>query len=323
MERKLNSLDSSDETLLERLKSKNEDFSPKQYILARFIAQNYEGLAYSSITELSFATSVSEPSITRFARLLGYRGFPGLQAAIRAQIGQAKSEHSLIQDFKQDFNHDFSQDFKHDFNREEAEGTQKVIDEIFALESKSIENTYRNLDPALLEQATDFLVKARKVVATAAGLNYFFAEYAASYLSIIRKDVAALTRFDIPDFAVFADLSDDDVVLAFSFPRYPTKMNAILKTLRSRNPNTKIIVISDSVLSPAAAYANCLLLTPQWTITFVDAYAAAMILVHTLLYSVFLKNGKDTARRVREYDKYVLDENLVKPEPEARGRSPR
>jgi DNA-binding MurR/RpiR family transcriptional regulator len=230
---------------------------------------------------------------------LGYRGFPDLQAAIRAQIGQAKPEYSLIQDF----------------NREEAEGTQKIIDEIFALESKSIEKTYRNLDPAVLEQATDFLVKAKKIVTTAAGLNYFFAEYAASYLSIIRKNVTALTRFDIPDFAVFADLTDDDVVLAFSFPRYPTKMNAILEILKSRNPNTKIIVITDSVLSPAAAYASCLLLTPQWTITFVDAYAAAMILVHTLMYSVFLKNGKETARRVQEYDKYVLGENLVKPGP--------
>jgi DNA-binding MurR/RpiR family transcriptional regulator len=295
MERKPDSFDSSEGLLLERLKSKAKDFSPKQYILARFIAQNYEELAYSGITELSFATSVSEPSITRFARLLGYRGFPDLQAAIRAQIGQAKPEHSFIQDF----------------NREEASGARKVIDEIFALESKSIEKTYRNLDPALLEQATNFLVKARKIVAAAAGLNYFFAEYAASYLSIIRKDVTALTRFDIPDFAVFADISDDDAVLAFSFPRYPTKMNAILKTLRSRNSNAKIIVITDSVLSPAAAYADCLLLTPQWTITFVDACAAAMILVHTLMYSVFLKNGKDTARRVREYDKYVLDEHLI------------
>jgi DNA-binding MurR/RpiR family transcriptional regulator len=287
--------DSTEGLLLDRLKSKNEDFSPKQYLLARFIAQNYEDLAYSSITELSFATSVSEPSITRFARLLGYKGFPDLQAAIRAQIDQSKPGYSLMQDF----------------GEEKAEGTQKVIDEIFSLESKSIEKTYRSLDPAVLEQATDLLVKAQKIVTTAAGLNYFLAEYAASYLSIIRKDIVDLTRFDIPDFATFADLSENDVILAFSFPRYPTRTNKILKILRNKNPKTKIIVISDSVLSPAAAYADCLLLTPQWTITFVDAYAAVMILIHTLMYSVFLKNGKDTAKRVQEYDKYVLDENLV------------
>ncbi|MDR1378092.1 MAG: MurR/RpiR family transcriptional regulator [Synergistaceae bacterium] len=288
-------LDVSEGLLLDRLKSKNKDFSPKQYILARFIAQNYADLAYSSITELSFATSVSEPSITRFARFLGYKGFPDLQTAIRAQIDRTKPGHSLIQDF----------------SREESEGTQKIIDEIFSLESKSIEKTYRTLDLKVLEQATNFLVKAKKIVTTAAGLNYFLAEYAASYLSIIRKNVVALTRLDIPDFATFIDLSENDVILAFSFPRYPTRTNEILETLRSRNPNTKIIVISDSVLSPAATYADCLILTPQWTITFVDAYAAAMILIHTLMYSVFLKNGKDTAKRVQEYDKYVLDENLV------------
>ena len=286
---------SPDGPLLERLKSQSEFFSPKQYILARFIAQNYADLEYSSITEISFATSVSEPSITRFARLLGYKGFPGLQEAIRAQIGE------------ENHGHDSSQSF----GKAGAEGVQKVIDEIFALEGKCIDKTYRNIDAAELERAADLLVKADRVVTVASGLNFFLAGYAASYLSIIRRNVVNVTRFDISDFAVFADLMENDAVLAFTFPRYPTRTAKILELLRKTSPKTKIIVISDSVLSPAATHADCLLLTPQWTITFIDAYAAPMTLVHALLYAVFLKNGKTAAKRVQKYDKYVLDEVLV------------
>ncbi|MDR2529203.1 MAG: MurR/RpiR family transcriptional regulator [Synergistaceae bacterium] len=281
--------------LLERLRSRSEFFSPKQYILARFIAQNYADLAYSSITELSFATSVSEPSVTRFARLLGYKGFPGLQEAIRAQIGEENHGHDSLQGVA----------------KAGAEGVRKVIGEIFALEGKCIDKTYRGLDAAALERAADLLAAAEKVIAVAGGLNHFLADYATSYLSIIRKNVIKLTRFDIPDFAAFADMTENDAVLAFSFPRYPTSTNKILEVLRKTSSKTKIIVMSDSVLSPAAAYADCLLLTPQWTITFIDAYAAPMILTHALLYAIFLKNGKIAAKRVQKYDRYVVDETLI------------
>jgi DNA-binding MurR/RpiR family transcriptional regulator len=282
-------------SLLERLRSQSDFCSPKQYILARFIAQNYADLAYSSITELSFATSVSEPSITRFARFLGYKGFPGLQEAIRAQIGEENHERDVFQGVA----------------KAGTEGIQKVIEEIFALEGKCIDKTYSKLDAAVLERAAGLLVAAEKVVVVAGGLNHFLADYAASYLSIIRQNVVKLTRFDIPDFAAFADLTENDAVLAFSFPRYPTSTNKILEILRKTSSKTKIIVISDSVLSPAAAYADCLLLTPQWTITFIDAYAAPMLLAHALLYAVFLKNGKTAAKRVQTYDRYVIDETLV------------
>lgn len=292
---KMDDLSSSAGSLLERLRSKSEQFSPKQYILARFVAQNYEDLAYSSITELSFATGVSEPSITRFARFLEYDGFPGLQRAIREQIDEERRTH----------------DFVPDLSHSGFEGMKKIVDEIFSLEGKSIEKTYKHIQLDVLEAATDCLVNADQIVSVAHGLNYFMADYAASYLGIIRKNVRKLTSLDIGDFPIVSDITDKTVILTFSFPRYSTRTNETLRLLRSHNPNSKIIGLTDSVLSPLGTYCDYLLMTPQWTTTFIDLYGAAMIMIHTLLYSVFLKNGKDTAKRVREYDNYVVDKGLV------------
>lgn len=282
-------------SLLARLQAKSEHFSPKQYVLARFVAQNYEDLTYSSITELSFATGVSEPSISRFARFLGYAGFPGLQRAIRAQLDEERRSH----------------DFVRDLSNSEFEGMKKIVDEIFSLEGKSIEKTYKNIQLDVLEKATDCLVNADRIISVAHGLNYFMADYAASYLSIIRKNVTKLASLDIGDFPTVSDLTDKSVVITFSFPRYSTRTNETLRILREHNRSMKIIGLTDGVLSPLGSYCDYLLMTPQWTTTFIDIYGAAMILIHTLLYTVFLKSGKDTAKRVREYDKYVIDNELV------------
>jgi DNA-binding MurR/RpiR family transcriptional regulator len=295
-------------SLIDLLEAKNEIFSPKQYILARFIAQNYTDLAYTNITELSFATGVSEPSITRFARLLGYGGFQGLQRAIRALADEENRAHDPVRDFIPDIDH-ISQPAD-----TASVSMKKIADEIFALEGKSIEKTYRGIQFDVLNEAANALAKAEKIVTTAHGLNFFLADYAASYLSVIRKNVVKSSVFDIPDFAALSDLTDKDAVLAFSFPRYPTRAGKTLKYLRGKNAALKIIGITDSVLSPLAPYSDCLLLTPQWTVTFIDAYAAAMILIHALMYAVFLKHGKDTAKRVREYDRFVIDNALVESE---------
>ncbi|MDR2174792.1 MAG: MurR/RpiR family transcriptional regulator [Synergistaceae bacterium] len=293
------------DSLLDLLRSKSKTFSPKQYILARFVAQNYADLAYTNITELSFATGVSEPSITRFARLLGYEGFQGLQKAIRALADEEKYTHDRARDFIPDIDQD-SQSMD-----TASVSVKKIVDEIFALEGKSIEKTYRGIQFDVFDEAASELAKAEKIVITAHGLNFFLADYATSYLSVIRKNVVKSSVFDIPDFAALSDLTDKDAVLAFTFPRYPTRAGKTLKYLREKNAALKIIGITDSVLSPIALYSNYLLLTPQWTVTFIDAYAAAMILTHALMYAVFLKHGKDTAKRVREYDRFVIDNALI------------
>jgi DNA-binding MurR/RpiR family transcriptional regulator len=298
------------ESLLELLKSKSKMFSPKQYILARFVAQNYADLAYTNITELSFATGVSEPSITRFARLLGYGGFPGFQKAIRALADEENHAHDHARDFIPDLDQDLQP------TNAASVSAKKIVDEIFALEGKSIEKTYRGIPFDVFDKAADAIAKAEKIVITSHGLNFFLADYAASYLSVIRKNVVKLSAFDIPDFAALSDLTDKDAVLAFTFPRYPTRAGKTLKYLREKNASLKIIGITDSVLSPIAPYSDYLLLTPQWTVTFIDAYGAAMILAHALMYAVFLKHGKDTAKRVREYDRFVIDNDLVESERE-------
>jgi DNA-binding MurR/RpiR family transcriptional regulator len=293
------------DSLLDLLKAQNKMFSPKQYILARFVAQNYMDLAYTNITELSFATGVSEASITRFARLLGYGGFQGLQKAIRALADEKNRAHGHAGDFIPDMDQ-VSQPAD-----TASVSTKKVVDEIFALEGKSIEKTYRGIQFDVFDKAADELAKAEKIVTTAHGLNFFLADYAASYLSVIRKNVVKSSVFDIPDFAALSDLTEKDAVLAFTFPRYPTRAGKTLKYLREKNAALKIIGITDSVLSPIAPYSDYLLLTPQWTVTFIDAYAAAMILTHALMYAVFLKHGKDTAKRVREYNRFIIDNALI------------
>ncbi|NMB10972.1 MAG: MurR/RpiR family transcriptional regulator, partial [Firmicutes bacterium] len=64
--------------------------TPMQKSIARYIMSNLADAAFMSIQEMAKACGVSEASILRFARALGYSGFPefkgDVQDAFRRQV---------------------------------------------------------------------------------------------------------------------------------------------------------------------------------------------------------------------------------------------
>src|SRR5713226_9683463 len=63
-------------------------FSPKQEVPVSFLYQNYQKVAFMTITELAKETKVSEATIVRLANLLGFDGYPSLQKVVQKLVTQ-------------------------------------------------------------------------------------------------------------------------------------------------------------------------------------------------------------------------------------------
>jgi DNA-binding MurR/RpiR family transcriptional regulator len=70
---------------------KLDEFTPRQRMLAEYILQQPENLAFFPITDLAAKAGVSEATIVRFSYALGYEGYPQLareaQQAIQFELG--------------------------------------------------------------------------------------------------------------------------------------------------------------------------------------------------------------------------------------------
>ena len=76
----------SDVTLIARLKDEADTLSKNQRVLAKYISANYQTVAFSTITELAGLSGVSEATIVRFAKALGFSGYPAFQREVRRLV---------------------------------------------------------------------------------------------------------------------------------------------------------------------------------------------------------------------------------------------
>src|SRR5213592_2821468 len=72
----------------ELLDGAGRDFSPNQQVLVSFLQQNYQKVAFMTITELAKETKVSEATIVRLANLLGCDGYPSFQKVVQKIVTQ-------------------------------------------------------------------------------------------------------------------------------------------------------------------------------------------------------------------------------------------
>ncbi|MGD8400646.1 MAG: MurR/RpiR family transcriptional regulator [Bacillota bacterium] len=111
--------------------------------VANYILNNSSAVIYQSISELAENAATSDPTVIRFCRSLGFKGFQDLK--IQLAKGVVSSKKNI---------------------HEEAgaeDSVEDVIRKVFAANISAINNTLEILEPEAVEKAIDALVKAEKI----------------------------------------------------------------------------------------------------------------------------------------------------------------
>lgn len=81
-----------DNNLLINIRNRMCELSPALEKVGRFVAENPEYIMYHTISELADKLETSEGSITRFCRVLGFRGFVELRTALTLGQGAIRQD---------------------------------------------------------------------------------------------------------------------------------------------------------------------------------------------------------------------------------------
>ena len=105
-------------------------------------------------------------------------------------------------------------------------------------------------------------------------------------------------------------IDGDDVLVAFSFPRYSSRVANAVKFANSKEAKT--IAFTDSDISPLAKYADCLLLAQSDMASFMDSLVAPISLINALIVEITSRREKEIRSRFdrlediwSEYDIYT------------------
>ena len=203
--------------LISIIQSRYPKMSKGQKLIAQYIIKNYDKVAFMTASKLGDTVGVSESTVVRFANALGYSGYPKLQDALQELI---KNKLTTVQRVKMS-NEDYSDD-------------TAILSKVLKSDIDNIRGTLDEIDPKAFKNASEEILKARKIYVLGMRSSHVIAQYLGFYLDLILDNVQVL-RMDVGDvFEQIVRINKEDVVIAFSFPRYSKKSYQVVDYAKNK-----------------------------------------------------------------------------------------
>ena len=258
--------------LISIIQSRYPKMSKGQKLIAQYIIKNYDKVAFMTASKLGDTVGVSESTVVRFANALGYSGYPKLQDALQELI---KNKLTTVQ-------------------RVKMSDDTAILSKVLKSDIDNIRGTLDEIDPKAFKNASEEILKARKIYVLGMRSSHVIAQYLGFYLDLILDNVQVL-RMDVGDvFEQIVRINKEDVVIAFSFPRYSKKSYQVVDY--AKNKGAHIISITDSYFAPVACLSDNTLLVKSNMASFVDSLVPAMTVANALAISVGMKEKEEITK---------------------------
>ena len=274
------------------LEEKAPTFSKGQRKIAAYINEAYDKAAFLTASKLGKTVGVSESTVVRFAVELGYDGYPEMQKAMQEMVMNRLTSVQRMG------------------IANDRIGNQDVLSSVLQADADKIRQTSETVSRDAFRQSINAILRARRIYILGVRSASALANFTGYYLNYMFDNVQVITASGAGEmFENLVGVSDEDVVLAFSFPRYST---ATLKAAQyCRSVGATVIGLTNSNISPLAQSCDHVLAAKSDMVSLVDSLVAPLSVVNALIVSLAsareqeLKKSFDTLERVwEEYNVY-------------------
>ena len=276
---------------LSLLQEKAPEFSKGQRMIAGYITQSYDKAAFMTASKLGKTVGVSESTVVRFAVDLGFDGYPSMQKAMREMV---LNRLTSVQRIKVASNRIGDHDVV-------STVIQADIDKLRQTEETVSREEFQASVNAVLEAKRVFIIGVRSAAPLANFLGY--------YLNYMFNNVHIVTASGTSEmFEKIVGVNREDVVIAFSFPRYST---ATVKAAQyCRTTGATVIAITDNAQSPLGVNADHVICTKSDMVSLVDSLVAPLSVVNALIVAIAAKR-EDEVHRTFETLEHIWDQYHV------------
>ena len=280
------------EDILLILEEKAATFSKGQRKIAAYITQAYDKAAFLTASKLGKTVGVSESTVVRFAVEVGYDGYPEMQKAMQEMVMNRLTSVQRMG------------------IANDRIGNQDVLSSVLQADADKIRQTSETVSREAFKQSVNAILQARRIHILGVRSASALANFTGYYLNYMFDNVHVITASGAGEmFENLVGVSNEDVVLAFSFPRYST---ATLKAAQyCRSVGATVIGLTNSNISPLAQSCDYVLAAKSDMVSLVDSLVAPLSVVNALIVSLAaareqeLKKSFDTLERVwEEYNVY-------------------
>jgi len=273
------------------------DLTRTDAAIADYILEHLDTVGLQTSISLSQAIGVSDTSVIRFIRKLGFSGY----AEFRSEMGN-RIQRQIVQNQQ-----DLSPSQKY-------EAAQKLLNRDTLVENVSnyvLDNLQRSLsklDNEKVQEVVDIILGSdHKYVAAFRG-TACCAQYMASKLILLQPRVIPVIRGDGTAIEILTDIREGDCLILYSFPRY-SKICFTLADI-AKGHGAKIILITDRLTSPLACKADHVLIACVNGMGFTNSYVAPLCVSEVILMAVSERNAETQNMRIHEMDAFINESEL-------------
>ena len=252
----------------------NGEFSKGQKKIAGYILENYDKAAFMTASKLARLADVSESTVVRFAAELGYEGYPEMRRALEDMVRSRLTSVQRIRVAKDRID-------KHN-----------ILSHVLSSDIENIRHTMLETDSVDFERAVDTIVGAKNIYILGLRASSFLAYFMGFYFNLLFSNSRVVSESPASEvFEQIVRLSEDDVLIAISFPRYSRRTVRAMQY--ARDVGAKTIAITDCSSSPLVSPSDILLCARSDMVSFLDTLVAPLSLVNALIVAVSEKAPGD------------------------------
>lgn len=270
----------------------NAKLTKTQKMIAKYVLDNSADACFMTSTEIAETLGVSESSVIRFSRSLGFNGFMDFQKALR------KDYHDKVLSISSTItvpSQRIAQQNKLDNNTD-------YINRHFKIAAKNLETVFRNNSVASFEEAADIIISSKRKYIAASRGDTCLSDYFLLYLKQMVPHVVMTNTPSISPIDHMCNIAKEDCLIIFSFPRYST-VDEITAQM-AHDAGAKIIVITDKPSALLAPYATALFTVSVDSNAFFNSFVGPQFIAEALLDTISHK-VKGIEKRLKRIDKYL------------------
>jgi len=254
-----------------RIRALLPSLQPSMRQVAERVLADTRATAALTVTELAVASGVSEATVIRFCKAIGFAGYPQLRLALAAENGRAQGADRADHDLESDI--------------APGDDLAKVVQKIAFADARAVEETGAQLDIVMLERVVEALVRAQRVDLYGVGASAFVALDFQHKLHRIGRVAFAWSDTHVA-LTSAALLRPGDVAIGISHTGTTTDTIDALTEARSHGATT--VALTNFPRSPITRAAEHVLTTAARETTFRSGATASRLAQLTVVDCLFV-----------------------------------
>jgi DNA-binding MurR/RpiR family transcriptional regulator len=276
-----------DRNILQILRESYDGLSSTYKKIAEFIINNMETATFVSLDELSKKVGVSDATLIRFARELGFEGYQGLREAMV----------------------DFIRGIIYPSRKLSVGSKSKDIPTLESVRKMDVEFINSTLDSIDLEgfnQLVQLIVSSRRIFVMGWGLSSFLAEYLAFQLQRLTYEAYAIIRERRPLLERMLHLKKGDLLIVFDILLYSSEVLEAIEYLYTNEIDINLVTVTNDSTAHIVQYADCSFFIDTYGQGTMPSLTAPMCFINAISEEIIFKQPTKIKQALKKFQREVM-----------------